>query len=163
MGKHKKKVHCSKCGTKGVKISTHCFSCRNHHKTNEPCFTSLSQQFKLKEDQNLEKSALSSKRVSNLPLPKSNQYSTKCLKASSNYLLPSSSQSNQLIEFYHDQWSGLFLPVPSSNQNPQLLLHQHARKSSCNSEDWLKHTANANNMLLFNPHPDGDCLFHIIT
>ena len=67
MGKYKKKVHCSKCGIKGVKITTYCFKCRNYQKKNEPCFTSLSHQFKQKEDLNLEKSASNSKRVSNLP------------------------------------------------------------------------------------------------
>ena len=70
MGKHKKKVHCSKCSTKGVKITIHWFKCKNHYKKNELCFTSLSHQFKQKEDLNLEKSVSSSKRVSNLPVIK---------------------------------------------------------------------------------------------
>jgi len=67
MGKHKKKAHCSKYSTKEVKVSIYYFKCGNHYKTNEPCFTSLSHQFKQKEHLNLEKTALSSKRVSNLP------------------------------------------------------------------------------------------------
>ena len=91
MEKYKKKAHCSKCGTKGVKVSTHYFKCKNHYKTNEPCFTSLSHQFKQKEYLNLEKTALSSKRVSNLPSIKTKQQSAKCFKASSNSLLSNSS------------------------------------------------------------------------
>ena len=115
MGKHKKKVHYSKCGTKRVKITIHCFKCRNHYKTNEPFFTFLLYQFKQKEYLNLEKIALSSKRVSNLPSIKTKQQSTKCFKASSNSFLSNSSQINLDINFYYDQHSELFLPVANSN------------------------------------------------
>ena len=102
MKKHKKKVYRSKCSTKGVKIITHCFKCRNYQKKNEPCFTSLSHQFKQKEDLNLEKSASNSKRVSNLLAMKTKQQNTKYFKGSSNYLLSNSSQINLAIEFYYD-------------------------------------------------------------
>ena len=45
VSKDKKKVKCSKCNIVSVLVTTYYYKCKNHHKKNEPCCTSLSYHF----------------------------------------------------------------------------------------------------------------------
>ena len=145
MGKHKKKVFCSKCGLKGVTSITHCNKCNNHHKKSDPCFASLSKTFAKQAETSF---AISNKDHSKKSVAVKHKIPSKKLsELASKYFSSVSQQKLVAIKFYYHQEYDIFIPFSNN---------------SMGSINWLQHVANINNMHFINPPGDGDCLFHII-